>query len=294
MTTSLNLAKTLNRTIAASTNVLAASTAHTHVDKSGVTQRETLPDCFDTSQIENFIQQQTREFENVLDRSLAVPSATNNDTRHVQSITMDDTYDVYDRSSHGLIYVDMSEEHAATDRIMQEVDFVTGMRVMPPILSTISERDENQENTPPALPGQPHFLDMFEVRPPSTVDHTFVSTSKKSDESVPSRREPFRETNERTCLSMQPQPVIQPANPDLLNVNKRRATRDSIDSLNREQFLQQQAAAGANQTIAFGEMTMEPGFLPMPELYQESMMDMPPPPPPFPGNYLNSFFSNNI
>jgi hypothetical protein len=240
----------------------------TESDRKALTTRENLPDLLgrdiDTS-IDMIIKEHTKELESALDRSFM----SNKQQRQLKSITMEDTFDVYDLST--TIYVDMSEQNADMDAIMQQVDFVTGKRLQPPFMSIDDETTwiQNQENMPPPLYEHQAFADLFQSnrRDEKTLRDTdgnvvtYDLNMSASHNEINMSEKARLSTHDHSATGITTENLLeQKGSPD-----KRRESIDRMDWVNA--FLQQEDK-DLNATPA--------GEYPIPELYQESMMDIMP------------------
>jgi hypothetical protein len=218
-------------------------------DRSAITQHENLPDLLgrdmDTS-IDMIIQEQTKKLESALERSFI----SNKQYRQTKPITMEDTFDVYDMST--LIYVDMSAQNEDMDAIMQQVDIVTGWGL------------ENQEECmPPPLYHHQTFAELFQA------NHSSDKTGSRTKEALNDEKSP---SSERARLAIQNEDRGM-ANENRLDQNNNNVSpkerRESVDRMDWVNVFLQQEETEENTNNAAGAF-------PIPELYQESVMDIMP------------------
>jgi hypothetical protein len=240
------LPASISRTPRKTSKATAATNKH-HTS----TVAEKLPELFgrdlETS-IDLIIKEYTHDLDLALDRPLTASQEQQTMTRNVKSITMEDTFDIYDRSS--TIYVDMRSEQEQMDAVMQQVDLVTGRGMDFPLFPF----DNNDEHAF-ALP-QP-FADFFarseERTTPSKRPHQDdeLSVNEQARSQNPTGGDQFAEGGDR--------PVISGS--DALDVSPRKRARTSIDAMDArvQEELHRQTTDDTNQ---------------LPRLFDESMHDL--------------------
>ncbi len=238
-------------------------------DRTAITQRENLPELFARDgelSIDMMIEEHTKELESALERSFI----TNQQQRHAKSITMEETYDIYDRTA--TIFVDMDLQNVELGSVLD----IGAETRLPKILTTICEERtefEERENVPPVIIEPTPFADLFQVEPVheqtmlQATTRTLGASSSSTNLAVSSRsgREAFRElsANERARLSMASHHTLTV---DAADISKGKP-RGSLGQMTRLEQELQQSVMGETMHVTLG-------IQPLPDLYDETMMDM--------------------